>query len=172
MLRPKLMFLLYSVCIVATPPACFLSCINELAHHCPRAHSDLQCLCQHKDSLVSCLVDICPLGNLDSARDHFLGTCLEHNCPHYPARYVIISDVTFSTHGGNEASNKGAVSPEGARGKRLKPLTRFLMKQGMPSGSPHDGSVVHRRGDGDSGWLLETEGQRAPLGFINCSAWY
>ena len=31
------------------------------------------------DVLVSCLVDICPYGNFESARDHFLGTCLEHS---------------------------------------------------------------------------------------------
>lgn len=29
--------------------------------------------------LVGCLVDICPYGNFESARDHFFGTCLEHS---------------------------------------------------------------------------------------------
>lgn len=67
------------VCLVAaTPPACFLSCINELARSCPENQVDIQCLCSVKDSLLGCLVDICPYGNFESARDHYLGTCLEH----------------------------------------------------------------------------------------------
>lgn len=63
---------------VATPPACFLACTNALASNCTHGHRDLSCLCRARDSLVGCLVDICPYGVFDSARDHYLGTCLEH----------------------------------------------------------------------------------------------
>lgn len=64
--------------VTATPPACFLSCINEVAHTCPLKHADYECLSNHRDSVIGCLVDICPYGKFESARDHFLGTCLEH----------------------------------------------------------------------------------------------
>lgn len=67
--------------VAATPPACFLSCINEVAHDCPRSLVDLLCLCAAKDTLLSCFIDLCPVGNFYSARDHYLGTCLEHNHP-------------------------------------------------------------------------------------------
>lgn len=63
----------------ATPPACFLSCIAETAKECPSGLQSISCLCSKSDVLVSCLVDICPYGNFESARDHFLGTCLEHS---------------------------------------------------------------------------------------------
>ncbi|KAG7192545.1 uncharacterized protein KQ657_001642 [Scheffersomyces spartinae] len=61
----------------STPPACFLSCINELSHQC-RSLSDITCLCGKSDLLLGCLVDICPYGTFESARDHYFGTCLEH----------------------------------------------------------------------------------------------
>lgn len=71
-------FLFLLTLVTATPPACFLSCINEVAHTCPREHIDIYTLCVKRDSVIGCLVDICPYGNFESARDHFLGTCLEH----------------------------------------------------------------------------------------------
>lgn len=77
----RLSVFLCSVLAAATPPACFLSCINENAVHCARKHSDLRCLCQRHDPLIGCLVDICPYGAFDSARDHFVGTCMEHGVP-------------------------------------------------------------------------------------------
>ncbi|CCH46339.1 Midasin [Wickerhamomyces ciferrii] len=61
----------------ATPPACFLSCVQVIARWCERAHADFRCVCENSPSLVGCLVDICPYGNFFSARDHFWGTCLE-----------------------------------------------------------------------------------------------
>lgn len=67
--------------VAATPPACFLSCVNEGAARCPRKHPDIQCFCKDQAALIGCLVDICPYGNFESARDHFLGTCLEHRPP-------------------------------------------------------------------------------------------
>lgn len=30
---------------------------------------------------MGCLVDICPVGNFEASRDHFIGTCLEHKDP-------------------------------------------------------------------------------------------
>lgn len=80
-----MLFIIYFISlVVATPPACFLSCINEVAKSCEFNHRDLTCLCQKKDEIFGCLVDICPYGNFESARDHYLGTCLEHNRPHSP----------------------------------------------------------------------------------------
>ena len=70
--------IIYIVLVAATPPACFLSCINEVARSCPYEHRDLRCLCLNKDSVFGCMIDICPWGNFDAGRDHFLGTCLEH----------------------------------------------------------------------------------------------
>ncbi|CAH6723831.1 hypothetical protein CLIB1444_21S00364 [[Candida] jaroonii] len=80
-----MLFIIYLVTLaIATPPACFLSCINEVAKSCEYNHRDLTCLCQKKDEIFGCLVDICPYGNFESARDHYLGTCLEHHHPHTP----------------------------------------------------------------------------------------
>lgn len=73
---------------LATPPACLLSCINELSHSCPYAHSDYQCICTKKDSLIGCLVDICPYGTFELARDHFLGTCLERQSNSKPPSHL------------------------------------------------------------------------------------
>lgn len=63
---------------LATPPACFLSCTSAIAASCTHGHRDLTCICRERDSLVGCLIDLCPYGSFESARDHFLGTCLEH----------------------------------------------------------------------------------------------
>lgn len=65
---------------LATPPACFLSCTNEVAHRCG-GQANLLCICAANDALQGCLVDICPYGNFESARDHFWGTCREHSLP-------------------------------------------------------------------------------------------
>jgi len=62
---------------LATPPACFLSCVQVIARWCEFNHDDFRCICDNSPSLVGCLVDICPYGNFFSARDHFWGTCLE-----------------------------------------------------------------------------------------------
>lgn len=67
--------------IFATPPACFLSCINEIAHDCPEDAANLTCICINEDLIIGCLVDICPFGTFISARDHYIGTCLEHGRP-------------------------------------------------------------------------------------------
>lgn len=67
--------------ILATPPACFLSCINEIAHDCPEDAVNLTCICINEDLIIGCLVDICPFGTFISARDHYIGTCLEHGRP-------------------------------------------------------------------------------------------
>lgn len=67
--------------VTATPPACFLSCINEIAAVCPSEHMGFRCICGYETKLVECLVDICPYGSFESARDHYLGTCMEHGMP-------------------------------------------------------------------------------------------
>ncbi|EGW32091.1 uncharacterized protein SPAPADRAFT_61171 [Spathaspora passalidarum NRRL Y-27907] len=65
-----------------TPPACFLSCISEVTRSlCDYGLPDLTCACKNENSLTGCLVDICPYGTFLSARDHFIGTCLEHGRP-------------------------------------------------------------------------------------------
>ncbi|KAG2732038.1 hypothetical protein G9P44_004455 [Scheffersomyces stipitis] len=65
----------------ATPPACFLSCIAEVAKTCPLQKMDITCLCAKEDSVLGCMVDICPYGTFFSGRDHFIGTCMEHGRP-------------------------------------------------------------------------------------------
>ncbi|KAG7663564.1 uncharacterized protein J8A68_002950 [[Candida] subhashii] len=79
-LRFILLFtLLYSV--NATPPSCFLSCVGEVTRDCHSKLTDVTCACISEDKLIGCLVDICPYGTFLSARDHFMGTCLEHGRP-------------------------------------------------------------------------------------------
>lgn len=68
----------WSGVVLATPPACFLSCINEVAKECEKSLVDLTCLCVKQDQVLGCLVDICPYGTFESSRDHYFGTCLEH----------------------------------------------------------------------------------------------
>lgn len=80
MLFRTIVFILFSF-TVATPPACFISCANEVSHGCPRGPVDLLCLCANETPLLSCFIDICPLGTFFSARDHYFGTCLEHGKP-------------------------------------------------------------------------------------------
>ncbi|KAI3403320.2 hypothetical protein KGF56_003908 [Candida oxycetoniae] len=65
----------------STPPACFLSCVAEVTRKCPSNLKDISSVCKNEDALVGCLVDICPFGTFQSARDHFIGTCLEHGKP-------------------------------------------------------------------------------------------
>lgn len=144
MLKFHLFSLFISAFVLATPPACFLSCINELAHYCPNGHTDLLCLCQLKDSLVGCLVDICPLGNLDSGRDHFVGTCLEHGRLHEPTRHAMpVDPVQQDDHGSDTLPADFNDHPRAAL---QKPKQRgSLMKQGTPHGSRKDGSVISKR---------------------------
>lgn len=63
--------------VIATPPACFISCINNIARWCPNHHLDFRCMCDNTPAVIDCLVDICPYGNFFGARDHFWGTCVE-----------------------------------------------------------------------------------------------
>ena len=43
---------------------------------------NLTCICINEDLTIGCLVDdICPFGTFISARDHYIGTCLEHGRP-------------------------------------------------------------------------------------------
>lgn len=135
MLKLTLVFLIILVPVIATPPACFLSCINELAHYCPGSHHDLLCLCQLKESLVGCLVDICPVGNLDAGRDHFVGTCLEHGRPHVPVRHAIPPEQA-----------REYIETDVPTSDRNLPGARsfnYLMKQGTPQG--RDGLVINKR---------------------------
>ncbi|CAI5759760.1 unnamed protein product [Candida verbasci] len=67
--------------VISTPPACFLSCMSEIAISKCSSLSNLTCCCINEDSIIGCLIDICPYGVFLSARDHYLGTCLEHGKP-------------------------------------------------------------------------------------------
>lgn len=75
-----ILFILF-VTVISTPPACFISCTSEIGRKCPGGLTDLTCLCSKEDDIVACLVDICPFGTFLSARDHYIGTCLEHGKP-------------------------------------------------------------------------------------------
>ncbi|WPK24682.1 hypothetical protein PUMCH_001965 [Australozyma saopauloensis] len=63
---------------LATPPACFLGCINVIAHICPRQRSDLECLCRHSRIAMDCIANLCWGVSYYSSQDHFRGTCMEH----------------------------------------------------------------------------------------------
>lgn len=76
-----LIILVLTQCVYSIPPACFLSCIAEVSRTCRHSLRHLSCVCIREDQIVGCLIDICPFGNFNSARDHFLGTCLEHGKP-------------------------------------------------------------------------------------------
>lgn len=75
------LFFLAVAKVAAIPPACFLSCVSEVSRTCLHNLEDIPCVCAKKNILIGCLVDICPYGVFDAARDHFLGTCLEHSKP-------------------------------------------------------------------------------------------
>ncbi|ODQ79439.1 hypothetical protein BABINDRAFT_167298 [Babjeviella inositovora NRRL Y-12698] len=77
-LRQLFAVLVLSHTVWATPPACFLACIGEIARWCPNNHADIPCICENRASVVGCLVDVCPFTHFNAARDHFLGTCIEH----------------------------------------------------------------------------------------------
>ncbi len=57
-------------------PASFLWCVNSFAHKMPKKLNDYEGICAQRDSFLKCLVDKCEYGNYLSARDHFLGTCI------------------------------------------------------------------------------------------------
>lgn len=149
LLRIMLKILLLSVfhwtTILATPPACFLSCINEVAHYCPGSHHDLLCLCQLKESLVGCLVDICPVGNFEASRDHFIGTCLEHGRPHDPVRHAIPPEQ-YQEYFQDFRGQLPSLShfPMGTK-VRSKTRIQGLMRQGTPEEFNKDGSVIDKR---------------------------
>lgn len=110
MLIPSMLAALF-VLVAATPPACFLSCTNEVAKSCPNGHADIRCLCTFHASVLGCLVDICPYGNFESARDHFEGTCLEHSAP-MPAS----SGKNPSSLAGGAAKSRETIGEDGSVG--------------------------------------------------------
>ncbi len=57
-------------------PASFLWCVNSFAHKMPKKLNDYEGICAQRDPFLKCLVDKCEYGNYLSARDHFLGTCI------------------------------------------------------------------------------------------------
>lgn len=87
-IRPSLLDIVLSLilsfpCIVNSasppPPACMLSCINAVARGIGLDHpSHITSICLQKDAIVGCLTDICPFGNYNTARDHFLHACSKH----------------------------------------------------------------------------------------------
>lgn len=64
---------------LTTPPACFLGCINAIAHICPQKRNDVECLCAQAQLVLDCITELCWGINYYSARDHFKGTCMEHH---------------------------------------------------------------------------------------------
>lgn len=63
---------------IATPPACFLDCINNISRICTKNQADVKCLCRIHEAVNQCIVKYCPRDHFFSARDHFGGTCIEH----------------------------------------------------------------------------------------------
>lgn len=70
--------LLYSALALATPPACFVKCINEVAHNCPANQADVHCICNAHTLVNQCIALHCYGIHFLSSTDHFYGTCLEH----------------------------------------------------------------------------------------------
>lgn len=67
----------YFALVSATPPACFLSCLSQVARACS-SPSDVSCLCNSLDCLIPCFENRCPGSTFLSSRDHYWGTCKEH----------------------------------------------------------------------------------------------
>lgn len=76
-MRLFIFFLLISIA-TATPPSCFVECINSIAHICPQRQNDLACICNQSRSVMNCITDSCWGITYYSSRDHFAGTCVEH----------------------------------------------------------------------------------------------
>lgn len=115
--------------VLATPPACFLSCIAESAKECPSGLQSISCLCSKSDVLVSCLVDICPYGNFESARDHFLGTCLEHSKATALRDHEVLlytTDVTMIETGWQAYEEQTVTGKNGMIYIRRRPLGRSI----------------------------------------------
>lgn len=64
--------------VIATPPACFLGCINDIARFCPAKQADVECICHVNEAVEQCIVQYCNGIQQLSARDHFAGTCAEY----------------------------------------------------------------------------------------------
>ncbi|GEQ70225.1 hypothetical protein JCM33374_g3901 [Metschnikowia sp. JCM 33374] len=67
--------------VIATPPACFIRCINSISNICEKNQADIQCLCKIHEAVNQCIALHCPADHFYSARDHFSGTCSEHSFP-------------------------------------------------------------------------------------------
>lgn len=161
---------------LATPPACFLSCINELSQQC-RSQSDLTCLCDNSDQLLDCLVDICPYGTFESARDHYFGTCLEHkyqihpppgqNPPFWNPPVSAISSASPTTSAGSPPTISGKPLPiptsePFVTSPQSVPITG-------PYGTPPPGSLPFTTLDGIATSALPTAD--ADCGIIEICEW-
>ncbi|CAH2351487.1 hypothetical protein CLIB1423_03S07404 [[Candida] railenensis] len=122
----------FSMLTLATPPACLLSCINELAHSCPYVHSDYQCICAKKDSLIGCLVDICPYGTFELARDHFLGVCLERQSNPAPPSHLPPNADKSGSEVAENVSNTPSTESEKLKLESAKDATSDGKKNVVP----------------------------------------
>ncbi|KAM9938336.1 hypothetical protein OXX80_002160 [Metschnikowia pulcherrima] len=73
-----ILILLFASLVIATPPACFINCINSISHICGKNQADVKCLCRVHEAINQCISNYCPSENFYSSRDHFSGTCMEH----------------------------------------------------------------------------------------------
>lgn len=128
--------------VVATPPACFLSCVAESARTCTEGLSDVTCLCAAQSALIGCLVDICPYGTFESARDHFLGTCLEHEKPTYgmyPPGYnpdkISHSKISTSTKAPSSTATPSSPSATSTSTLTSQPMEPTSVPQPLPDPS-------------------------------------
>lgn len=66
---------------VATPPACLLACVAQVQKSSSQCSglNDLACICSNEgDDVKSCLDNICPNGDADTAKKAFESSCSGH----------------------------------------------------------------------------------------------
>lgn len=109
-MRHLLPYFLVAHLVAATPPACFLGCINRIGHICPLKRNDVQCLCNQKPAVLDCIINLCWGINYYSARDHFMGTCVEHKVTH--SDIVGNSGANFQFRRPSDIQDFGALEEE------------------------------------------------------------
>ncbi|RLV95237.1 hypothetical protein JA1_001233 [Spathaspora sp. JA1] len=118
----------------STPPACFLSCIGESTRFLCDGLNDLTCACKNEDKVTECLIDICPYGAFLSARDHFIGTCLEHGRPSITNPFPPPSIWPPSNENEQEDSDDNQ-DYTNRKTSRIPTRTKNLSRGGLPYGA-------------------------------------
>lgn len=108
----------------ATPPACFLACINKLSQNCNNDQSGIPCLCDLKVMMLQCGNAKCSPKDYNAFKDHYLGTCLYYKNPPKNHKSTHYSKI-------KRALLKSKTLP------RVKPSISTLSKSKSKSVKPH-----------------------------------